>query len=222
MSLPAPYYEDDHATLYLGDCRDILPYLEPVDLVLTDPPYGLAYDTKKANKPNQTQFSTIANDTGHECVEVLFDFYKARAETTQMVVFGANCFPHVIPYGGRWVCWDKRCSEKADRMLGSPFELAWTSRKRGYDRMHRILHGGVVNANGRRPRYHPTEKPIALMRRIIEQDFSKAQLILDPFAGSGTTLIAARQLGKKAIGIEVEERYCTIIAERLQREIEEP
>lgn len=210
-----PYYQDDYVTLYHGDCRDILPHLEPVDLVLTDPPYGIGYDTKTANKPNQKQFTAIANDDSSEIAQFVIEHYF----NTPMVIFGAINFPKILPSKGRWICWDKRCSEKADRMLGSPFELAWSNRKSGYDRMYRILHGGVVNANGKGPRFHPTEKPILLMQRIIEQDFKKANVILDPFAGSGTTLIAARRLNRASIGIELEQKYCDVIVQRLRQEV---
>lgn len=213
-----PYYQDDYVTLYHGDCRDILPHLKPVDLVLTDPPYGIGY-VPGGNKPGATKYNVIANDQNTKIVEELFKYYNA---ISSWCVFGANNFPHLLPHRGRWICWDKRCSEKADRMLGSPFELAWSNRKSGYDRMYRILHGGVVNANGvngKGPRFHPTEKPILLMQRIIEQDYQKAQIILDPFAGSGTTLIAAKRLGRKAIGIELEEKYCEIVVKRLRQEV---
>jgi DNA modification methylase len=212
---PKPYYQDDYVTLYHGDCRDILPHLEPVDLVLTDPPYGIGYDTAKANKPNQKQFKVIVNDDSFELAKAVISW---RSDNP-MVIFGAINFPKLLPSKGRWICWDKRCSEKADKMLGSPFELAWSNRKSGYDRMYRILHGGVVNANGKGPRFHPTEKPIVLMQRIIEQDYKNAEVILDPFAGSGTTLIAVKRLGKKAIGIEIEEKYCELAASRLRQEV---
>lgn len=211
-----PYYQDDSITLYHEDCRDILPYLSPVDLVLTDPPYGIGWNAQKANLPGSHKFDNIKNDDGLECVEFLFQWLLPDQCA---VVFGANCFSQLLPHRGRWICWDKRCSEKADRMLGSPFELAWSNRKSGYDRMYRILHGGVVNANGvngKGPRFHPTEKPILLMQRIIEQDYKKSQIILDPLAGSGTTLIAAKRLGRKAIGIELEQKYCDIIIKRLE------
>lgn len=213
--LPKPYYQDEYVTLYHGDCRELLPLMPKVDLVLTDPPYGIGYDTAKANKPNQKQFKVIVNDDSFELAKAVISW---RSDNP-MVIFGAINFPKLLPSKGRWICWDKRCSEKADKMLGSPFELAWSNRKSGYDRMYRILHGGVVNANGRGPRFHPTEKPIVLMQRIIEQDYKNAEVILDPFAGSGTTLIAVKRLGKKAIGIEIEEKYCEVAAKRLRQEV---
>lgn len=103
-------------------------------------------------------------------------------------------------------------------MLGSAFELAWTSRKSGFDQMFRVLHGGVVNKNGGK-RIHPTEKPITLMLQIIEKIYPDVGVVLDPFSGSGTTLRAAKDLRKKAIGIEIEERYCELTANRLRQEV---
>lgn len=102
-------------------------------------------------------------------------------------------------------------------MLGASFELAWTNCTSGFGKMYRIMHGGVVNANGG-ARLHPTEKPIELMRRII-LDYGPAQRILDPFMGSGTTLRAAKDLERCAIGIEIEERYCEVAAKRLEQEV---
>ena len=103
-------------------------------------------------------------------------------------------------------------------MLGIAFELAWTSRTHGFDKMFRVLHGGVVNANDGK-RVHPTEKPISLLREIIATIFDEARIILDPFMGSGTTLRAAKDLGRKAIGIEIEERYCEMAAKRMAQEV---
>ena len=99
-------------------------------------------------------------------------------------------------------------------MLGSAFELAWVNKHSGHNRMIRVLHGGVVNANNPgKPRLHPTEKPISLMTQII--DTMPPGVILDPFMGSGTTLRAAKDLGRRAIGIEIDERYCEIAVRRL-------
>lgn len=214
MSLPKPYYQDDAVTIYHGDCREILPHLEPVDLVLTDPPYGIGY-VPGEGKPDATHFAVIANDEDDTIVEALF---KHHARFPHWCVFGANNFPRLLPHRGRWICWDKRCGENADRMLGSAFELAWTNRQNGFDRTFRVLHGGVVNKNGGK-RVHPTEKPITLMSQIIQLIFDDCQTVLDPFMGSGTTLRAAKDLGRKAIGIELEEKYCEIAAKRMKQEV---
>lgn len=211
MSLPKPYYQDDAVTIYHADCREILPHLEPVDLVLTDPPYGLNY---RAHTPNAKEFDVIHGDDSEPDLAFLFSL-----SCNDKVVFGANCFPRQLPHRGRWICWDKRVDPKADKMLGSPFELAWTSKTSGYDKIVRLMHGGVVNADHRETdRLHPTQKPTGLIKSILAF-YPKAQTILDPFMGSGTTLRAAKDLGRKAIGIEIEEKYCEIAVKRMRQEV---
>ena len=212
MSLPKPYYQDDAVTIYHSDCREILPHLEPVDLVLTDPPYGISWE---GHPGSDIVWRPIANDS---CTGIVADFFEWLPSEQDAVVFGANCFPDIIPHRGRWICWDKRLTVNADKMLGSSFELAWMNKKSGFDQMFRVLHGGVVNKNGGK-RVHPTEKPITLMGQIISRIYPDSKLILDPFMGSGTTLRAAKDLGRKAIGIELEEKYCEIAAKRMKQEV---
>jgi DNA modification methylase len=99
-------------------------------------------------------------------------------------------------------------------MIGSPFELAWCSGDQKSGLMYRVLHGGVVNADKANTiRYHPTQKPLTLMTRIIGD--LTIGTVADPFMGSGSTLRAAKDLGRGAIGIEIDERYCEIAARRL-------
>lgn len=191
------YYSENKIEIYHGDCRKILPGIQGYDLILADPPYGIGYDGN-----NLKEKVSVIGD--HE--EQDFEFILSKE--CDVVCFGANNFPRQLPHGGRWICWDKRLSSKADKMLGSPFELAWTNRTSGYDRMIRVLHGGVVNADrNRRKRTHPTQKPIALMIAVLNL-YPKVKFVVDPYMGSGTTLIAAKELGLKAVGIELEEKYC--------------
>ena len=209
-----PYYQDDAVTIYHGDCREILPHLEPVDLVLTDPPYGISYKGCPASKSKG--LGVI-----HEGIigdEELMDLRFILNIDCDVVSFGANNYPEQLPHRGRWICWDKRVDENADRMLGSPFELAWRNIDHGFDTMIRIMHGGVVNADGHGKRHHPTQKPVKLMSRLLAL-YPNAHTILDPFMGSGTTLRAAKDLGRKAIGIEIEEKYCEIAANRMTQEV---
>ncbi len=203
--------------IWLGDCREILPTLGKVDAVVTDPPYGIGYDTSGLSSAGAQQFAAIVGDSAEPDLSAVF------ALKCQKVIFGANNFPHQLPHRGRWLCWDKRGGiERADKMLGSPFEMAWEDRTSGYDRMVRILHGGVVNADGGGvAREHPTQKPVALMVRCI-QHLREAELILDPFMGSGTTGVAAVKLGRRFIGIEIEPKYFEIARRRIQAALDAP
>ena len=209
-----PYYEDDSVTIYHGDCRTILPTIQ-FDVIVTDPPYGIS-DVTDSLRPFQDTsdtpaFDVITGDDSTDLAEWLLNNYGDQP----LCIFGANHFPFALPHAGRWLCWDKRVVESADKMLGSPFELAWMSGPDSAGVMYRIQHGGVVNADGGNvKRDHPTQKPVTLMKRLIQDHYPEG-LILDPFMGSGTTLRAAKDLGRKAIGIEVEQRYCEVAVERL-------
>jgi DNA modification methylase len=211
--MPKPYYQDRACTIYQGDCREILPMLGRFDLVLTDPPYGINYES---NLPGCQKFGPI---TGDEAELDLSHIFKMHHDGSGLVVFGANNFPRQLPFGGRWICWDKRVNPKADAMLGSPFELAWCNEVSGFNRIIRLMHGGVVNQDRKHTdRVHPTQKPVGLMRIILTW-YSESKKIVDPYMGSGTTLVAAKSEGRNAVGIEIEERYCEAAAKRLRQEV---
>ena len=211
-----PYYEDEAVTIYHGDCREILPLLDvKTDLVLTDPPYGIEYSAQRQSYPGAKQFENVRGDDNLEMVAWLLSQVTDR---TTFIIWGANNFPNLIPFPGIWLCWDKRVIDEADAVFGWPFELAWVSKRKGKAHLYRIQHGGAINADGfQMPRLHPTQKPVSLFKRII-LDY-KGQSILDPFMGSGTTLRAAKDLGRKCIGIEIEERYCEIAAKRCSQTV---
>ena len=195
------------ATLYLGDCREILPTLGPVDAVVTDPPYGIDW---KGSNASTIKWQGIANDTG------LLDLRNILSMPCHVFSFGGNCFPEQLPHRGRWLCWDKRTIDgSADAMLGSPFELGWSNKTSGFDKIVRVLHGGVVNADGG-ARVHPTQKPIQVMVQAILWAAPNAHTILDPFMGSGTTGVACAHLGRAFIGIEIEPKYFDIACRRIE------
>jgi site-specific DNA-methyltransferase (adenine-specific) len=202
--------------LRLGDCLEILPTLadKSVDAVITDPPYGINYLPEWDKwDGSASDFSKIEGD------DKPFDplpFLKYRT----VVLFGANYYSDKLPLGG-WLVWDKRLDEKKDKMIGSPFELAWfvsenTSAK---CKMVRVMHGGVINADSvygnNEKRFHPTQKPIRVMTSIIEAFTKKGDTILDPFMGSGSTGVACVKLGRNFIGIEKEPKYYDIAARRI-------
>jgi len=205
-----PYYDDGTCTIYHGDCREIIDGLE-FDVIVTDPPYGINFDGYNHGKVAGDHDSTLAEWVVRYDVDMGYD--------VSLVVFGANHFAHALPTPGAWSCWDKRTNENADKMFGAPFELVWASGDDRPGKMYRVQHGGVVNADGAGvTRCHPTQKPTTLMSRVIAH-WAPTGVILDPFMGSGTTLRAAKDLGRKAIGIEIEERYCEIAAKRLAQEV---
>ena len=217
MSL-TPYYDDGNGiVIYHGDCREILPTLGTFDLLLTDPPYGIDAEKFRASLPNTMGDNRVEAIAGDSDVEAARWLMTQISDAQNAVVWGANNFPELLPHKGRWLCWDKRITEAADRMLGSAFELAWTNKRSGFDKMYRVLHGGVVNADGGK-RFHPTQKPILLFRKVIE-DNPNVQTIIDPFAGSCTTAVAAKLEGRKATCIEINEKYCKIAANRLRQSV---
>jgi DNA modification methylase len=202
-----PYYSRNGITIYHGDCREVLPTLGAVDLVLTDPPYGIG-----ANK------MTLGN--GHRVVfRGNSDWDSAPAKLDHIlelgidaVIWGGNYFS--LPPSRCWFVWDKGtgANDYAD------CELAWTNREGVVKRYFQSWVGANAKERIDSDRFHPTQKPVALMRWCIGF-FPKARVIVDPYMGSGSTLRAAKDLGLSAIGIELDERYCEIAARRLSQEV---
>jgi DNA modification methylase len=214
-----PYYEDGAVTLYHGDCREILPSLGRSDLLLTDPPYGTNLDTDNSRFSGGTRGNMakrgngIGTGGGRPIVgdSVPFDPTFLIEYARAAVVWGWNHFPNKLPAGACLV-WLKRNDEAFGSFL-SDAELAWMSKGRGVYCRRDLTNNAIATY-----RVHPTQKPVELMQWCLGF-FPDARLILDPFMGSGTTLVAAKNLGRKAIGIEIEERYCEIAAKRLTQEV---
>ena len=194
MSLPKPYYSHAGQTIYLGDCREILSELPKVDLVLTDPPYSDAY-------VDEFRFS--------EDVYKVLDSFKSHA-----FVFWSATADFPLSWSAVHI-WDKKVG------CGSMYERVF---ERHGGKTCRVFNHYFINspvaAKMARDVFtgHPTQKPINLICEIMQLE-PKAQTILDPFMGSGTTLVACKQLGRKGIGIEIEERYAEIAALRLSQEV---
>jgi len=200
-----------------GDCRKILKRIPPVDLILTDPPYGINYAKIQGTRQNEKRRKEIVGDRKVINFSFLFDRPELK------IIFGAENSWNQIPNHGRWLCWDKRVNPLADKVIGGDFEIAWISKESGYYKMYRVMHGGVINNDApNKPRYHPTQKPIRLMAAII-RDFTKpGDIILDPFVGSGTTCIAAEREGRRWIGIEIDKNYCDVARKRIETERNKP
>lgn len=194
-----PYYSESGITIYHGDCREILPSLPKVDLVLTDPPYGL-----NRSDPLEKPRGTITWDSSPPSSETL---NLVRGMANQSIVWGGNYY--ALPPSRGWLIWYKRDAPPSI----ADAELAWTS----LDMNTQLIDHPIAATNAERSG-HPTQKPLRVMRWSMSF-LPDAQTILDPFMGSGTTLRAAKDLGRKAIGIEIEERYCEIAANRLRQEV---
>lgn len=199
-----PYYSEAGIEIYHGDCREILPSLPKVDLVLTDPPYGIDF----------TQRTTGLKIVGDDQI---FDASNILDMGLPTIIWGENYIPD-LPRGGRLI-WVKRAVEQAAPKTYSDAEIAWTNTT-NLVRAFRHISDGCIREGAEHGivRMHPSQKPIALMKWCLSFAPS-AQTILDPFMGSGTTLRAAKDLGRKAIGIEIEEKYCEIAANRLRQEV---
>lgn len=202
-----PYYEHGGITIYNADCRLLLADLR-ADLLLTDPQYGIGRDGAQR---------TTSRHGGRKAYEFRgWDAERPDANTFAMmlaatkvqIIWGGNYFADLLPPTSRWLVWDK-----GQRIAQSDGELAWTS-------MQGALRIWTLNrvALMRDGAVHPTQKPLELMSWCLT--FApNARTVLDPYMGSGTTLRAAKDSGLRAIGIEREEHFCEIAAQRLSQEV---
>lgn len=187
-----PYYEDELVTLYHGDCREILPFCHISDLVLTDPPYGIFERGGKWGRKKDLRWD----------IELFGSIDQVLAAGWNQIIWGGNYYQ--LPPSRGWLVWHKRDSVPS----AASVELAWTS----FDMNARLIDQTIAATNAERVG-HPTQKPLKVIRWSL--GFApKAVTVCDPFAGSGTTLVAAKQSGRRAIGIEIDERYCEIAARR--------
>ena len=208
-----PYFERDGIVIYHGDSREVLPSLDlsAVDLVLTDPPYGMAYrhGTRKGGKKYGNDGVTIFGD------DAPFDPSPILAIPARKVIWGGNHFADRLPASRGWMVWDKRGGKGSNDQ--SDCELAWTDFLTVARVFTRVWRGGQRDGREQAEgRLHINQKPVALLSWCIRwSDTSGA--VLDPYMGSGSALVAARENERRAIGIEIEERYCEIAARRLDQ-----
>lgn len=203
-----------NATLYHGDCREVLPTLPKVDAVVTDPPYGIGADKgKKGAIP-------FKGGKAYEMAyhpENTWDRERPDSEVIRAVVnagsisivWGGNYFADLLTAQGRWLWWDK-CQTMPSYGDG---ELAWTNLPQTTPKKFTLANNQLFA--DRVERHHPTQKPLQLIAWCLGF-VPDAQTILDPFMGSGTTGVACMQLGRKFIGIELERKYFDIACERIE------
>lgn len=216
------------ATLYLGDCMDILPSLGKVDAVITDPPYGLdiagtgrvgaSGNNGKGRSVGRAITNAYAVSDWDKCGMSQEQWNLIAAAAPKYIVWGGNHLASVLGNSPGVLVWDKKCQNGWDDTF-SEMEIAFTNiygRAKGF----RHLWAGALRASETSAdvRQHPTQKPIALMAWCIAQA-GFPETILDPFMGSGTTGIAAGHLKRKFIGIERDPQYFDIACKRIEQAV---
>ena len=197
------------ATLYLGDCREILPTLGHVDACVTDPPYGIGAAREKPHN-GWKDYGIAEWDLNRPDLDV---FDALRKISGEQIIWGGNYFTDFLPPSMQWLVWDKG---QRDFSLAD-FEMAWSSQNKAarafsYARGKALLDG----------KEHPTQKPVEVMKWCLQHLPSDCQTILDPFMGSGTTGVACSKLGRKFIGIEIEPKYFEIACRRIEAAYADP
>lgn len=207
-----PYYQDDLVTIYNCDSLLVMPALRPIDIVITDPPYGIgAYANGTMGggvlaKQSKFQKTDWDNERLHRVYMEMMKFISRH-----QIIFGGNYYGE-LGDTKCYIVWDK---DNGDNYFAD-CELAWTNFDKAVRKI-KFKWQGMLQENMREKeeKYHPTQKPLGVMIKIIEDYTNASDLILDPFMGSGTTLVAAKALGRKAIGIEMNKQYCDIAVKRL-------
>jgi DNA modification methylase len=207
------YYKDDYVEIWHGDCREILPTLPIADLVLTDPPYGI----RRSNGMGGGGFDGFGNAIKRSPRSYLDKWDSERPDAItfaavlrsarRAVIWGGNYYADLLPVSTKWLVWDKQQTMPSY----SDCELAWTSLNGVSTKMFRYNGSGLLAIE--QDRWHPTQKPVALMKWCLTLS-PDAEITIDPFCGSGSTLRAAKDLGRKALGVDVHEAYCEIAAKR--------
>jgi DNA modification methylase len=200
VSAPSPYYDEDGITLYCGDCREVMPLLDHAEMgLLTDPSYGLVGKWSGGTWFTRGVYQGAVPWDMEAPHEIVADLVKRGAPS---IIWGGNYF--AVPPSRCWLAWMK--TNAVPTM--ADFEIAWTNLDRPSAAFSRPCNGWR--------RDHPTEKPVDLIQWAAGF-LPDAIALVDPFAGSGTTLVAAKNLARRAIGIEIEERYCEIAVKRLRQ-----
>ena len=212
-----PYYEDQTCTIYLGDCLDILPRLERADLVLTDPPYNAGDIGKNHRRYENTKFPMDDADYRAFCQ----DWFAKASGLAERLVFSpgishVGCYPPAL-----WmIAWSKPGAVGFSRLQGfNVWEPILVYGQTPGKVVHDLYTLTPQNQRSGPERDHPCPKPLELWQWLMLQVSEENELIVDPFLGSGTTLRVAKNLGRRAIGIEAVERYCEIAALRLSQQV---
>lgn len=196
-----PFYQVDGITIYNADNADILPMVDPADvgLLLTDPPYGIGFKSGKFHR-----LQTIENDDAPFDPGPLLTYNRK-------VLWGAENFVHDLPISRGRIVWDKRDLTSRD-LPGSDAEMAWTDVTHQIRIYRQVWMPHTIRGE---PVLHPTQKPVKLMRWIVENWTDPGDLVFDPYMGSGPVAKACQELGRRYIGVEIVEEYCQAAVNRL-------
>ena len=203
----APYYDEGGITIYNADCRQVLPFLRGFDLLLTDPPYGIG-----AGKMNLGMWRTSRMEKGDWDKATppswLLDAMLESAD--KHIIWGGNYYG--LPPSRQYLIWDKGAGFKGRDF--AECEQAWCS----WDGNAKVYLRDPLASGDYRDKVHPTQKPAALMKWCLGL-LPEAKTVLDPFAGSGTTGVACKLEGRKAVLIEISEAYCEKAAKRFEQQL---
>ena len=208
--------EDFIDKIICGDCLEVMKGIpdKAIDLVLTDPPYGI----KESNEKNRTRARLAkTTDFGHydwDKQKVKKEYFEEiRRVSKNQVIFGGNYYASILGDSSCWLVWDKD-NGKNDF---ADCELAWTSFKTAVRKFKWRWKGMLQeDMKNKEKRVHPTQKPLPLFKWILEKYSQPNNLILDPFLGSGTTAVACLSLNRHFIGIELSPEYCEVAKRRIK------
>lgn len=192
---------------------------EKADMVFTDPPYGISYDSTKntnsyAGKLKRNDFDIIKGDDRDDFFKECFQYFSYCQE---QFWWGANYYCQDLPKNGSFVVWSKKSEAQRGNgaLFNSDYELAW-SRTKHRQKLFEVSWSGCVNKEKGESRLHPTQKPISIVEKFLNEWGGKSSLIVDIFLGSGTTLLASEKNNKTCYGMELDEKYCDVIINRWQ------